>query len=106
MPKEASFWRSFSAVAVRPSRSSGAACDGSPVRIVIGGGTKALWPGAMVNAPVSTGFGSGAFGAGGLGGALGSTISGGGAFGVAIAFFSVSSRGSLPPPESDCITAV
>ena len=42
MPNEASFWRSFSAVAVRPSRSSGKAGDASPVRIEIGGGTKAL----------------------------------------------------------------
>jgi hypothetical protein len=44
--------------------------------MVMGGGTNALWPGAMVNAPASTGLGSGAAGACGKGGGLGSTICG------------------------------
>jgi hypothetical protein len=76
MPKEASFWRSFSAVAVRPSRSSGTDSLGVPVRMVMGGGTKALWPGAIVNAPLSAG--SGGFEGCCRTGGRGSTMVGGG----------------------------
>ena len=77
IPKEASFWRSFSAVAVNPSRSSGTAWDASPVRMLIGGGTNELCPGAMVK-PEPAAFASDEAAAFGLGGALGSTISGSG----------------------------
>ena len=91
MPKDASFCRSLSAVAVSPSRSSGTACDASPVRMVMGGGTNVLCPGAMVKLPAgSADLGSWATAAFGRGAALGSTICGGGA---------LSSRGSSGPSD-------